>query len=127
MATPCGATTILRPCALAGVYLTPREQQYCASLCWEEEWCVISLGHSLMYTLPNFPALTVELRVAKVQRSVGSNKFEVYDVFIRNDSSYLVRTYPATLTVKYAFAVEVHILHVIHTITRLTYSLSIGH
>lgn len=80
-----------------------------------------------MYTLPNFPARTVELRVAKVQRLVGSNKFEVHNVFICNDSSYFVRNYLAKLTVKYPFTVEVHILNILHTITRLTYGLSIGH
>ena len=97
---------------LPGVFSTPLEDEiyHAAGICEEEEWCVLTVGDTFMYSVPYFPALSVVLRQIKVQRVVGVDETELYDIFIRNDPSLLYGSYPTTLLVKYAFAIEVYMV-----------------
>ena len=97
--------------SLPGVFSTPLEDEiYHAGICEEEEWCVPTVGDMFVYSIPYFPALSVILRQIKVQRVVGVNETELYDIFIRDDPKLLHRSYPNTLLVIYAFAIEVYTL-----------------
>ena len=98
--------------SLPGVFSTPLEDEiyHAAGICEEEEWCILTVGDTFVYSVPYFPALSVILRQIKVQRVVGVNETELYDIFIRDDPKLLHRSYPNTLLVKYAFAIEVYTL-----------------
>ena len=91
---------------LPGVFSTPLGDEIChlAGICEGEEWCVLTVGDTFVYSIPYFPALSVVLRQIKVQRV---DETKLYDIFIRSVSSLLHRSYPITLLVKYAFAIEV--------------------
>ena len=95
--------------SLPGVFLTPL-MRYTMLLEYVKKRCVLTVGDTFVYSVPYFPALSVILRQIKVQRVVGVNETELYDIFIRDDPKLLHRSYPNTLLVKYAFAIEVYTL-----------------
>ena len=97
MATQQTSSLCQYPC----VFLTSLEGCYCY-----EEWCLLTVGPSFKYTIPNFEALAVELLQTRVERTLESGEAERYDAFIRNDSG-LSRNYPATVLAKSTFTIEV--------------------
>ena len=85
-----------------GVFSTPLEDDiyHAAGICEEEEWCILTMGDTFVYSVPYLPALSVALRQFRMQRVVGVDETELYNIFVRDDPSLLHRSYPTTLLEK---------------------------
>ena len=77
---------------------------------------VLECGGLVLYTIPSFSVLTVNLRRIKYQGYLSDGRLKVVDGFIRDERSLLEHNYPSQIVVKISATescyVEVHV-HVV--------------
>jgi len=93
-----------------GVYLSHKSARYTdvgVKLSEDHDLCVVAIGNKLLYTLPGFDVLAVELRHIQVKGTSKMGKEEdTFDLFVRNDFA-LTRTYPCEMSLKEVTVVKV--------------------
>lgn len=58
----------------------------------ERKYCVLSVGDSYHYTIPNFTVLSVKLRHATIQHTDDEGLLKLVDVFVRDDKPLQMKT-----------------------------------
>ena len=93
-----------------GVYLSQKSIRYSkvgVNLSEDNRLCVVAVGVKLLYVLPGFDALGIELRHIQVK---GSSKIgrpeDTFDLFARNDFSFS-RSYPCKMVPKEVTVIKV--------------------
>lgn len=95
-----------------GVYFAPKKFCYSStgSQLTENDHCVsvLAVGEKFLYVLPDFDALSIELRhmLIKGTARIGRPE-ETYDLFVRNDFN-LSRSYPCEMILKEVTIVKVN-------------------
>ena len=95
-----------------GVYFAPKEFRYSStgSELAENDHCVsvLAVGEKILYVLPGFDVLSIELRhiLIKGTPRIGRPE-ETYDLFVRNDFD-LSRSYPCEMILKEVTIVKVN-------------------
>ena len=86
-----------------GAYLSQKSARYSdvgVDLIEDHDICVMAVGGKLLYVLPGFDVLAVELCHVQVKGSLKTGKpKDTFDLFVRNDFS-MSRTYPGELSLK---------------------------
>jgi len=71
---------------------------------------VLAIGEKLVYVLPGFDVLSVELRRVWIKSTTRIGKPEEnYDLFVRNDFN-LSRNYPCEMILKEVTVIKVYVL-----------------